>query len=96
MKMKKTKIFRLPAYTTILCQAFSLDGNYIAVGSDFGRIAIFKIADVVSEGRNSGEPDASLGASKNKSTKSKAFFHFDAGTNKVLSSRHVHKVIEIL
>ena len=93
--MKKTKIFRLPAYTTILCQAFSLDGNYIAVGSDFGRIAIFKIADVVSEGRNSGELDASLGARKNKSTKSKAFFHFDAGTNKVLSSRHVYKVIEI-
>ena len=93
MKLKKTKIFRLPAYTTILCQAFSLDGNYIAVGSDFGRIAIFKIADVVSEGRNSG--DASLGASKNKSTKSKAFFHFDTGTNKVLSTRHVYKVIEI-
>ena len=93
MKLKKTKIFRLPAYTTILCQAFSLDGNYIAVGSDFGRIAIFKIADVVSEGRNSG--DASSGASKNKSTKSKAFFHFDAGTNKVLSTRHVYKVLEI-
>ena len=93
MKYKKTKIFRLPAYTTILCQSFSPDGNYLAVGSDFGRIAVFKIDNIVSEGRStkdqvSLDPLKSKGAKKNVS-----IFHFDVGSNEVLSSRPVFKVI---
>ena len=60
MKFKKTKVFRLPAYTTILSQAFSPDGNYLAVGSDFGRIAIFKVSNLVSEGRSQKENSQSV------------------------------------
>ena len=92
MKYKKTKIFRLPAYTTILCQSFSPDGNYLAVGSDFGRIAVFKIDSIVSEGRStkdhvSLDPLQSKGAKKNLS-----IFHFDVGSNEVQSGRPVFKV----
>ena len=93
MKLKKTKIFRLPAYTTILCQTFSPDGNYLAVGSDFGRIAIFKIANIVSEGRASKENEASSDICKNKNRKkNSSIFHFDVGSNEVLSSRQIYKV----
>ena len=46
-----SKIWCLPAYTTILCQTFSPKNDYLAVGSDRGRIAIFRVSDLVSAGR---------------------------------------------
>ena len=93
MKTEKTKIFRLPAYTTILCQTFSPDGNYLAVGSDFGRIAVFKIDNIVSEGRTT-KDEASSNTHKSKGTsKNSSIFHFDVGTNKACSGRKIFKVI---
>ena len=93
MKSKSTKILRLPAYTTILCQTFSADGNYLAVGSDFGRIAIFKISLLVSEGRNSKDKvnDANT---RNELKKNSSIFYFDVGSNDVLASREIFKVIK--
>ena len=92
MKIKNTKILRLPAYTTILCQSFSLDGNYLAVGSDFGRIAIYKISVLVSEGR---QPKDKSNDALNKCTtkKNSSFFYFDVGSNEVLAAREIYKVI---
>ena len=92
MKIKNTKILRLPAYTTILCQTFSSDGNYLAVGSDFGRIAIYKISTLVSEGRNSKDKTNDL---LNKSTikKNSSLFYFDVGSNDVLATREIYKVL---
>ena len=92
MKFKKTKIFRLPAYTTILCQTFSPDGNYLAVGSDFGRIAIFKIANLVSEGRSKENSASSESFKDTVPKKGSSIFFFDVGSNEVLSSRQILKV----
>jgi len=89
MKIKNTKIFRLPAYTTILCQTFSSDGNYLAVGSDFGRIAIFKISVLVSEGRNCKDKPSDV--HKNNTKKNSSIFHFDVGSNNVLAAREIYK-----
>ena len=91
MKIKNTKILRLPAYTTILCQRFSSDGNYLAVGSDFGRIAIYKISTLVSEGRNSKDKTNDLDKSTIK--KNSSLFYFDVGSNDVLAAREIYKVI---
>ena len=93
MKIKNTKILRLPAYTTILCQTFSSDGNYLAVGSDFGRIAIYKISTLVSEGRNSKDKTNDLDKSTIK--KNSSLFYFDVGSNDVLAAREIYKVINI-
>ena len=93
MKLKKAKVFRLPAYTTILCQSFSLDGNYLAVGSDFGRIAVFKVANLVSEGRSG--KDTQMGQNKSKekgSKKNSAFLYFDVGSSEALGSRQIFGV----
>ena len=93
MKFKKTKIFRLPAYTTILSQAFCPDGKYLAVGSDFGRIAIFKVANLVSEGRSTKENSQSLEKTKARvDRKDSSSFYFDVGSNEALSSRQIFKV----
>ena len=37
----------LPAYTTITAQSFTKDGLYLAVGSDQGRLAIFKVMQIL-------------------------------------------------
>ena len=92
MKSKNTKILRLPAYTTILSQTFSSDGNYLAVCSDFGRIAIFKISVLVSEGRNS-KDKVNDAITKNGLKKNSSIFYFDVGSNDILTSREIYKVI---
>jgi uncharacterized protein YbdZ (MbtH family) len=52
-----SKIWCLPAYTTILSQTFSPNGDYLAVGNDRGRIAIFRVDDLVSAGRDNSETE---------------------------------------
>ena len=93
MKFKKTKVFRLPAYTTILSQAFSPDGNYLAVGSDFGRIAIFKVSNLVSEGRSHKENSQAVEKTKDRlARKDSSIFYFDVGSNEALNCRQIFKV----
>ena len=93
MKLKKAKVFRLPAYTTILCQSFSLDGNYLAVGSDFGRIAVYKVANLVSEGRSTKDNQIGQNKSKEKSVKkNSAFLYFDVRSSEASGSRQIFSV----
>lgn len=66
-----TKITSLPAYTTILSQVFSPNGDYLAVGSTRGRIAIFRVTDLVSSGRGEGRTVVD---------KSGCLFYFDLST----------------
>ena len=74
------KILSLPAYTTILSQAFSPKGDYLAVGSERGRIAIFRISDLVSAGR-----DKSI-----ETDKLTCLFFFDIGTASLKSTESVN------
>ena len=47
-------ILSLPAYTTVTAQAFSQDGEYLAIANDYGKIAIFKtVALIDSESKKS-------------------------------------------
>ena len=62
------KVTGLPAYTTILSQVFSPTGDHLAVGSARGRIAIFRVTDLVSAGRS--EDRTGVG-------KSGCLFYFD-------------------
>ena len=66
------KILSLPAYTTILCQAFSPKGDYLAVGSERGRIAIFQLSDLVSVGGDDSESGAE---------KLSCLFYFDVSSD---------------
>ena len=78
-----SKIASLPAYTTLLAQVFSPNGDHLAVGSARGRIAVFRVTDLVSAGRGEDRTgvdkpcclfyfDVSAGESSNESVNSLA------------------------
>ena len=37
----------LPAYTTITSQSYTEDGEYLAIANDHGRVAIFKVPQII-------------------------------------------------
>ena len=47
MSPKPANYSALPAYTTITAQSFTKDGLYLAVGNDQGRLAIFKVMQIL-------------------------------------------------
>jgi len=47
MSPKPANCSALPAYTTITAQSFTKDGLYLAVGNDQGRLAIFKVMQIL-------------------------------------------------
>ena len=47
MSPKPANYSPLPAYTTITAQSFTKDGLYLAVGNDQGRLAIFKVMQIL-------------------------------------------------
>ena len=47
MAPKSGNVITLPAYTTITCQSFTKDGQFLAVGNDQGRLAIFKVMQIL-------------------------------------------------
>lgn len=42
-------LLSLPAYTTITSQCFSKDGQFLVTANDQGRIAIFKVTDIIDQ-----------------------------------------------
>ena len=72
-----SKIWCLPAYTTILCQTFSPNGDFLAVGNDRGRIAIFRVDDLVSAGRDNNESEVD---------KLSCLFYFDVNNDDASAS----------
>lgn len=65
-------LLSLPAYTTVMAQIFSPDGQLLACASDKGRLAFFKVSDLVSEGRKGGEDNLK----KEFEESGSCFFHF--------------------
>ena len=53
MAPKSGNLVSLPAYTTITAQSFTKDGQYLAVASDQGRLAIFKVMQILEKNQPS-------------------------------------------
>ena len=47
MNSKLNNFLSLPAYTTITAQSFSHDGQFLAIANDQGKIAVYKVVNIL-------------------------------------------------